>query len=143
MYLVSVTLIYIFFYQPFLRSPMSFFCWHHNKSKVDKLSRGWPEGSFFNSYHHRGIGEGATPFPGKLLYSLHNGPALLHQYMFFLSTLFAISSSFFCQHHNTLLKLSKSEIKIRTFFLWLFVFFCFFLFMLVGKIKTKKNPKFC
>ena len=26
-------------------------------------SRGWPEGSLFDSLLHQGVGEGATPFP--------------------------------------------------------------------------------
>ena len=39
------------------------------KSKVSDLSREWPEGSLFNSYH-TGIGEGATPFTGLLHFTL-------------------------------------------------------------------------
>ena len=34
--------------------------------QVGDLRRGWPKGSFFNSYYNRGVGEGATPFPGLL-----------------------------------------------------------------------------
>ena len=34
-----------------------------NKSKVGDHSRGWPEGSLFDSLQHQGGGEGATPFP--------------------------------------------------------------------------------
>ena len=37
-------------------------------SKVSNLSSGWPEGSFFNSYYS--VGEGATPFPGLLHFTL-------------------------------------------------------------------------
>ena len=34
------------------------------KSKVGDHSRGWPEGSLFDSLLHQGVGEGATPFSG-------------------------------------------------------------------------------
>ena len=33
-------------------------------------SRGWPEGSLFDSLLHQGVGEGATPFPGLLHFTL-------------------------------------------------------------------------
>ena len=39
-------------------------------SKVGDHSRGWPEGSLFNSLLHEGVGEGATPFPGLLHFTL-------------------------------------------------------------------------
>ena len=39
-------------------------------SKVGDHIRGRPEGSFFNSLLHRDIGEGATPFPGMLHFTL-------------------------------------------------------------------------
>ena len=39
------------------------------KSKVGDHSRGWPEGSLFDSLLHQGVGEGATPFPGYPLYT--------------------------------------------------------------------------
>ena len=39
-------------------------------SKVSDHSRGWPEGSLFNSLLHQGVGEGATPFPGLLHFTL-------------------------------------------------------------------------
>ena len=38
------------------------------KSKVSDHSRGWPEGSLFDSYYR--VGEGATPFPGLLHFTL-------------------------------------------------------------------------
>ena len=37
------------------------------KKKVGDHSRGWPEGSLFDSLLHQGVGEGATPFP-KFIY---------------------------------------------------------------------------
>ena len=40
------------------------------KSKVGDHSRGWPEGSLFDSLQHQGVGEGATPFPGLLHFTL-------------------------------------------------------------------------
>ena len=40
------------------------------KSKVGDHSRGWPEGSLFDSLLHQGVGEGATPFPGLLHFTL-------------------------------------------------------------------------
>ena len=39
-------------------------------SKVDDHSRGWPEGSLFDSLLHQGVGEGTTPFPGLLHFTL-------------------------------------------------------------------------
>ena len=43
----------------------------YNKvSKVGDHSRGWPEGSLFDSLLHQGVGEGATPFPGLLHFTL-------------------------------------------------------------------------
>ena len=33
-------------------------------------SRGWPEGSLFDSLLHQGVGKGATPFPGLLHFTL-------------------------------------------------------------------------
>ena len=39
-------------------------------SKVGDHSRGWPEGSLFDSLPHQGVGEGATPFPGLLHFTL-------------------------------------------------------------------------
>ena len=39
-------------------------------SKVGDHSRGWPEGSLFDSLLHQGVGEGATPFPGLLHFTL-------------------------------------------------------------------------
>ena len=39
-------------------------------SKVGDPSRGWPEGSLFDSLLHQGVGEGATPFPGLLHFTL-------------------------------------------------------------------------
>ena len=50
-----------------------------NASKVGNLSQGWPGGSFFNSYYirislisglHWVVGEGATPLPGLLNFTL-------------------------------------------------------------------------
>ena len=44
-----------------------------NISKVSKVgdhSRGWPEGSLSDSLLHQGVGEGATPFPGLLHFTL-------------------------------------------------------------------------
>ena len=44
-----------------------------NKKKVSKVgdnSRGWPQGSLFDSLLHQGVGEGATPFPGLLYFTL-------------------------------------------------------------------------
>ena len=40
------------------------------KSKVGDPSRGWPEGSLFDSLLHQGVGEGATPFPGLIHFTL-------------------------------------------------------------------------
>ena len=40
------------------------------KSKVGDHSRGWPEGSLSDSLLHQGVGEGATPFPGLLHFTL-------------------------------------------------------------------------
>ena len=40
------------------------------KSKVGDHSRGWPEGSLFDSLLHQGVAEGATPFPGLLHFTL-------------------------------------------------------------------------
>ena len=37
---------------------------------VGDHSRGWPEGSLFDSLPHQGVGEGATPFPGSLHFTL-------------------------------------------------------------------------
>ena len=39
-------------------------------SKVGDHSRGWPEGSLFDSLLHQGVGESATPFPGLLHFPL-------------------------------------------------------------------------
>ena len=39
-------------------------------SWVGDHSRGWPEGSLFNSLLHQGVGEGATPFSGLLNFTL-------------------------------------------------------------------------
>ena len=39
-------------------------------SKVGDHSRGWPEGSLFDSLLHQSVGEGATPFPGLLHFTL-------------------------------------------------------------------------
>ena len=39
-------------------------------SKVGDHSRGWPEGPLFDSLLHQGVGEGATPFPGLLHFTL-------------------------------------------------------------------------
>ena len=39
-------------------------------SKVGDHSREWPEGSLFDSLLHQGVGEGATPFPGLLHFTL-------------------------------------------------------------------------
>ena len=39
-------------------------------SKVGDHIRGWPEGSLFDSLLHQGVGEGATPFPGLLHFTL-------------------------------------------------------------------------
>ena len=39
-------------------------------NKVGDHSRGWPEGSLFDSLLHQGVGEGATPFPGLLHFTL-------------------------------------------------------------------------
>ena len=44
--------------------------WQVKKSKVGDHSRGWPEGSLFDSLLHQGVGEGATPFPGLLHFTL-------------------------------------------------------------------------
>ena len=41
-----------------------------DKSKVGDHSRGWPEGSLFDSLLHQGVGEVATPFPGLLHFTL-------------------------------------------------------------------------
>ena len=41
-----------------------------SKKKVGDHSRGWPEGSLFDSLLHQGVGEGATPFPGLLHFTL-------------------------------------------------------------------------
>ena len=41
-----------------------------SKSKVGNLSRGWPEGSLFNSYYTEVLGGGDTPFPGLLHFTL-------------------------------------------------------------------------
>ena len=38
--------------------------------KVGDHSRGWLEGSLFDSLLHQGVGEGATPFPGLLHFTL-------------------------------------------------------------------------
>ena len=35
-----------------------------------RLFRGWPEGSLFNSYYNWGVGEGITPFPWLLHFTL-------------------------------------------------------------------------
>ena len=43
---------------------------HTHISKVGDHSRGWPEGSLFKSLLHQGVGEGATPFPGLLHFTL-------------------------------------------------------------------------
>ena len=40
------------------------------KQLVDH-SGGWPEGSLFDSLLHQGVGEGATPFPGLLHFTLN------------------------------------------------------------------------
>ena len=39
-------------------------------SKVGDHSRGWPEGSLFDSLLHQCVGEGATPFPRLLHFTL-------------------------------------------------------------------------
>ena len=39
-------------------------------SKVGDHSRGWPEGSLFDSLLHQCVGEGANPFPGLLHFTL-------------------------------------------------------------------------
>ena len=39
-------------------------------SKVGDLSRGWAEGSLFNSYYTEVLGRGATPSPGLLHFTL-------------------------------------------------------------------------
>ena len=41
-----------------------------NVSKVGDHSRRWPEGSLFDSLLHQGVGEGATPFPRLLHFTL-------------------------------------------------------------------------
>ena len=38
--------------------------------KVGDHSRGWLEGSLFDSLLHQGVEEGATPFPGLLHFTL-------------------------------------------------------------------------
>ena len=38
--------------------------------KVGDHSRRWPEGSLFDSLRHQGVGEGATPYPGLLHFTL-------------------------------------------------------------------------
>ena len=40
------------------------------KSKVSDHSWGWPKGSLFDSFLHQCVGEGATPFPGLLYFTL-------------------------------------------------------------------------
>ena len=45
-------------------------CISYVKSKVGDHSRGGPEGSLFDSLLHQGVGEGATPFPGLLHFTL-------------------------------------------------------------------------
>ena len=45
-------------------------CLFYQLSKVSDHSRGWPEGSLFNSLLHQCVGEGATPFPGLLHFTL-------------------------------------------------------------------------
>ena len=37
---------------------------------VGNHSQGWPEGSFFDCLLYQGVGEGATPFPGLLHFTL-------------------------------------------------------------------------
>ena len=39
-------------------------------SKVDDRNQGRPEGSLFNNYYTELVGEGATPFPGLLHFTL-------------------------------------------------------------------------
>ena len=41
-----------------------------NKVKLSPFSRGWPEGFHFDSLLHQGVGEGTTPFPGLLYFTL-------------------------------------------------------------------------
>ena len=41
-----------------------------SRFRVGDHSRGWPEGSLFDSLLHQGVGEGATPFPGLLHFTL-------------------------------------------------------------------------
>ena len=40
------------------------------KSKLVTVVEGNPNGPFFISYQHRGVREGATPFPGALHFTL-------------------------------------------------------------------------
>ena len=47
------------------------------ESKVGDRSRGLPQRSLFNSYYNRGIGEGATLFPGLLHFTLEMHPIML------------------------------------------------------------------
>ena len=48
------------------------------KSKVGDLCRGCPKGSFFDSYYTTdGVGEGVTPFPGLLHFTLNTYLILL------------------------------------------------------------------
>ena len=57
----------MFFWYGALWESVIFACY---LSKVGDHSRGWPEGSLFDSLLHQGVGEGATPFPGLLNFTL-------------------------------------------------------------------------
>ena len=41
-----------------------------SKVKLSPFSRARPEGSLFNSYYNRSVGEGVTPFPGSFHFTL-------------------------------------------------------------------------
>ena len=47
-----------------------FGCYRYNVSNAGDHSQGRPEGSLFQLLLHRGVGEGATPFPGLLHFIL-------------------------------------------------------------------------
>ena len=55
-------------------------------SKVGDHSRGWPEGSLFDSLLHQGVREGATPFPGLLHFTLDPYLIIKSHFLVYLET---------------------------------------------------------
>ena len=53
-----------------LQKPSKLIQYNKIVSKIGNRSRGWLEGSLLDLLLHQGVGEGATPFPGWLHFTL-------------------------------------------------------------------------